>query len=408
MAKGVKSSLRGMYGGGGWYCASVKDQILPKRESFVSSNSSPAHAGLRQKNDAFGKNTVPQVVQRLPSNAGWSSIVNQPSIAGTRLSVVEFSDTASGYSAGLSRVVTMPPIVPPGSVVFGIQLPVQAQSKFFVEPWELDAGPAEVASVAQAADESGFFYVAVCDHVAIPDDLAPRMSAVWWDTIAALGWLAGLTTTTRLLSSVFNLTYRHPLVSAKSFATLDVVSGGRAIIGVGAGHVEKEFAALGVDFTARGRLTDEALRVLDVALSEGAVDGMQLAPRPLQSPRPPFWVGGSAPAAVRRAARLADGWLPQGTPLDQMPELVDLYRRERGDESGDIGAITEWLYVGTPSWDVGRRCVSGSPAEIADSLRAWAKVGVNHLQVRFPSRDVSELVDQVEAFGREVGPLLSS
>jgi probable F420-dependent oxidoreductase len=300
----------------------------------------------------------------------------------------------------------MAPIVPAGQVVFGIQLPVQAQSKYFVEPWELSAGPAEVAAVAQAADRSGFFYVAVCDHVVIPDDLAPRMSAVWWDTVATLSWLAGLTTQTRLLSSVFNLTYRHPLVTAKSFATLDLISGGRAILGVGAGHVEKEFAALDVDFAARGRQTDEALRVLDVVLTEGAIDGMQLAPPPVQKPRPPFWVGGAAPAAVRRAARLADGWLPQGTPLDQMPDLVDLYRRERGDETGDVGAITEWLYVGQPSWDVGRPCVTGSAEEIADSLRAWAKVGVNHLQVRFPSRDVNELVEQVEAFGNEVGPLL--
>src|SRR4051812_2249522 len=248
----------------------------------------------------------------------------------------------------------MAPIVPSGQVVFGIQLPVQAQSKYFVEDWELAAGPAEVAAVAQAADRSGFFYVAVCDHVVIPDDLATRMSAVWWDTIATLGWLAGLTTQTRLLSSVFNLTYRHTLVGANSFATLDLISGGRTIIGVGAGHVEKEFAALDVDFSARGRLLDEALRVLDEALSTGSVDGMQLAPSPMQRPRPPVWVGGGAPAAVRRAARLADGWLPQGTPLDQMPPLVELYRserakiNERSDDTGDIGAISEWLYVGIP------------------------------------------------------------
>src|SRR3954454_15348089 len=202
----------------------------------------------------------------------------------------------------------MPPIVPPGSVVFGIQLPVQAQSKYFVESWELAAGPAEDAQVARAADAAGFFYVAVCDHVAIPDDLAPRMSAVWWDTIATLGWLAGLTSRTRLLSSVFNLTYRHPLVAAKSFGTLDLVSDGRVIIGVGAGHVEKEFDALGVDFSSRGRLLDEALGVFDRALQEGSVDGMQVAPPPVHQPRPPIWVGGAAPAAVRRAARLADGW----------------------------------------------------------------------------------------------------
>lgn len=300
----------------------------------------------------------------------------------------------------------MAPIVPPGQLVYGIQLPVQAQSRYFVEPWETQAGPAEVAAVARAADRSGFFYVAVCDHVVIPDELAPRMSAVWWDTIASLSWLAAQTSTTRLLSSVYNLNYRHPLVAAKAFATLDLLSGGRVIIGVGAGHVEQEFAALGVDFAARGRELDEGLRVLDEVLARGAIDGMQLAPRPVQSPRPPFWVGGAAPAAVRRAARLADGWLPQGTPLDQMPPLVDLFRRERGDDGGDIGAVTEWLYVGTPSWDVNRPCTSGPPDQVADALHRWASVGVNHLQVRFPSRDVSELVAQVEAFGADVGPLL--
>lgn len=300
----------------------------------------------------------------------------------------------------------MPPIVPPGRLVYGIQLPVQSQSRYFVEDWELGAGPAEVATVAQAADRAGFFYVAVCDHVVIPDDLAPRMSAVWWDTIATLGWLAGLTTQTRLMSSVFNLTYRHPLVGAKSFATLDMISGGRTIIGVGAGHVEKEFEALGVDFASRGRLLDEGLRVLDEALTKGAVDGMQLAPGPVQEPRPPIWVGGAAPAAVRRAARLADGWLPQGTPLADMPPLVELFRKERGDDTGDIGAISEWIYVGDPQWDVNRPCVSGSPEQIADSLQQWATVGVNHLQVRFPSRGVEELADQVSAFGEQVGPLL--
>lgn len=300
----------------------------------------------------------------------------------------------------------MPPIVPAGDVVFGIQLPVQAQSRYFVEPWELDAGPAEIADVARAADRSGFFYVAVCDHVAIPRSLAPRMSAVWYDTVATLSWLAAQTTTTRLLSSVYNLTYRHPLVAAKSFSTLDLLSGGRVVIGVGAGHVEEEFAALGVDFSRRGKLLDEALAELDRALREEWVGDVSVAPRAVQQPRPPVWVGGSAPAAVRRAARLADGWLPQGTPREQLGPLVELFRSERGDDSGDVGAISEWLYVGTPGWDLGRECVTGSPEQLAESLSSWVALGVNHLQVRFPSRSVSELCDQVEAFGTQVGPLL--
>jgi probable F420-dependent oxidoreductase len=301
----------------------------------------------------------------------------------------------------------MAPIVPQGSVVYGMQLPVQAQSKTFVEPWELAAGPAEIAAVALAADRSGFFYVGVCDHVAIPDDVSPRMGAIWYDTIATLAWIAAQTTNVRLLSSVFNLTYRHPLVTAKSFATLDLLSGGRTIIGVGVGHLEKEFAALDVDFASRGRASDDALRVLDRALTEGSVDGMEVEPRALQQPRPPIWVGGSVPAAVRRAAKQADGWLPQGNPLSDMPAMVALYREQRGDDTGDIGAISEWLYVGEPSWDLGRSAVTGSADQIAEALRAWVAVGVNHLQVRFASRSADELIDQIAAFGATVGPLLS-
>jgi alkanesulfonate monooxygenase SsuD/methylene tetrahydromethanopterin reductase-like flavin-dependent oxidoreductase (luciferase family) len=299
----------------------------------------------------------------------------------------------------------MAPIGPAGKVVYGMQLPVQAQSKYFVEPWEIEAGPAEMLAVAKAADESGFFYIGVCDHVAIPDDLSPKMGAVWYDTIAALGWLAGQTTQTRLLSTVFNLAYRHPLVSAKSFSTLDLLSGGRVIVGLGVGHVEKEFAALGLDVTKRAELTTEAYPVFEQALVDGKVGEMEIEPRAVQQPRPPIWFGGGVAAAVKRAAK-ADGWIPQGTPQDQLPELIALFRSERGDDTGDIGAISEWIYVGEPSWDLARPAVTGSPEQIAEAMKGWTALGVNHLQVRFPSRSVDELVDQVRAFGTTVGPLL--
>jgi alkanesulfonate monooxygenase SsuD/methylene tetrahydromethanopterin reductase-like flavin-dependent oxidoreductase (luciferase family) len=299
----------------------------------------------------------------------------------------------------------MAPIVPVGTVAYGMQLPIQAQSKFFVEPWELEAGPAEMLAVAQAADDAGFLYVGVCDHVAIPSDLSPKMSAVWYDTIATLAWLAGQTKQTRLLSTVFNLAYRHPLVSAKSFATLDVLSGGRVIVGLGVGHVEKEFAALGLDVSKRAELTAEAYPIFEQALATGVVGDMEIEPRAVQQPRPPIWFGGAVAAAVKRAAK-ADGWIPQGTPKEQMPEMIQLFRDERGDDTGDIGAISEWIYVGEPSWDLGRDAVTGSPEQIAEAMRGWTSLGVNHLQVRFPSRSVSELVDQVTAFGKTVGPLL--
>jgi probable F420-dependent oxidoreductase len=310
-------------------------------------------------------------------------------------------------------------VIPAGSVAYGIQLPVQSQSRLYVEEWETRAGPDELVAVARAADEAGFFYVGVCDHVAIPRRLAETMGTTWYDTIATLGLLAGVTTRTRLLSHVAVLAYRHPLVSAKAFATLDHLSKGRVIVGVGAGHVPEEFAQLGVDFRRRGALLDEAIDALSAALGEEfptfhgptwSFDDAGQGPRPVQQPRPPIWVGGSSPAAIRRAAERGDGWLPQGSPRSKLPEQIAALRehreRARGGEPIDVGANCEFCFIGDPPFDVGRHTRTGKPAEIAESLRELVAMGVNQLQVRFKSRSSGELCDQIAAFGAEVAPLL--
>src|SRR6056297_2545409 len=183
--------------------------------------------------------------------------------------------------------------IPDGTLAFGTQLPIQSQSSLYVADWERTAAPGDLAAIAQAADRSGFFYVAVCDHVAIPRDKADAMGLWWQDTFTTLGWLAGQTEHVALLSHVYVLAYRHPLVASKQFSTLDHLSGGRAIAGIGAGHVEAEFDTLGVSFADRGRITDEALPQLAEALENTYVDDMGALPRPAQSPRPPIWIGGS-------------------------------------------------------------------------------------------------------------------
>lgn len=132
-------------------------------------------------------------------------------------------------------------------------------------------------------------------------------------------------------------------------------------------------------------------------------------PRPAQD-RIPVWVGGSSPAAVRRAAVRGDGWLPQGDPRDRLPAQIARLRRLR-EEAGittplTVGAITEPLYVGEPDWEVGRRTLTGRPAALAESLRAYGAMGVDQIQVRFRSRSRGELTDQIRKFGGEVGPLL--
>jgi probable F420-dependent oxidoreductase len=312
-------------------------------------------------------------------------------------------------------------VIPDGETVFGMQLPIQAQSTMFVEEWETRSGPDELARIAQTADEAGFFYVAVCDHIAVPRRLAPAMGTTWYDTIATLGFLAGVTRRVRLMSHVWVAAYRHPMVSAKAFATLDHLSSGRVIIGVGAGHVAEEFETLGVDFHRRGRLLDEAIDALDVALREefpafggdtwSSEDG-GARPRPVQQPRPPIWIGGSSPAALRRAAERGDGWLPQGTPRRDMPGQVETIRnlRDASPKAGDpieLGAICEFLYVGEPAWEVGRGVISGPAEELAASLREFKDMGVSHVQVRFKARSCDELQDQMRAFAADVMPLVS-
>ena len=112
----------------------------------------------------------------------------------------------------------------------------------------------------------------VCDHIAIPDnEYAAHMSTTWYDPIATLSYLGAATSTIRLLSEVYVLPYRHPLTTANSFCTLDHLTGGRALMGVGAGHVEAEFEALGLNFADRGRMTDEAIDAVRVAV--GAAGG---------------------------------------------------------------------------------------------------------------------------------------
>ncbi|OEJ26410.1 LLM class F420-dependent oxidoreductase [Streptomyces agglomeratus] len=311
-------------------------------------------------------------------------------------------------------------VLPAGRLSYGMQLPVQSQSTIYAETWESEAGPRELAEVARVADRTGFAYIASCDHVAIPQRLAGAMSTVWYDPVATLAFLAAVTERVRLLSHVAVVGLRHPLVTAKQYATLDHLSGGRLVLGVGAGHVREEFDAVGADFAGRGGVLDETIDALRAALGEEeypefagerfSFSGLGQRPRPAQR-QVPVWVGGSSPAAVRRAAVRGDGWLPQGDPRDRLPEQIAKLRRTRA-EAGitapiEIGAITEPLYVGEPSWDVGRRTLAGKPDRLAESLRAYRAMGVDQIQVRFRSRSLGELTDQMAAFGGEVAPHLN-
>ncbi len=312
-------------------------------------------------------------------------------------------------------------VLPAGRLVFGMQLPIQSQSTIYTQPWETSAGPYELASVALACEAAGFFYVGVCDHTFIPERLAGAMSTTWYDTVATLGWLAGITSTVRLLSHIYVVALRHPLRAAKEFATLDALSGGRMVCGVGAGHVNEEFDQMGPPFDHRGPATDEAIVGLAAGLADEfpvldgptwKVSGLGLKPRPVQTPRPPIWTGGSSPAALRRTARYADGWLPQslGPNVDLLADLFRMREEYRPGAPLDIGAIAAPFHIGAPAggFDLPPGTVSGTAEQIAEYLQPYRDAGVGQVQVRFPTRSVDEQCDQIAAFGETVVPLVDT
>lgn len=313
----------------------------------------------------------------------------------------------------------MAALTPPGDWTYGIQLPIQTLTRTLVDPWEDDATVADLVTIARTADTNGYGFVGVCDHIAIPDnEYAARMTTTWYDTIATLGFLAAHTKNVRLLSVVWIAAYRHPLQTAKAFGTLDHLSGGRTILGAGAGHVEAEFDALGVDFATRGKRLDETLEAVRGAFADTYVshDGdfysyadVGIAPQPVGDL--PIWIGGSGKAAWKRTGRVGDGYIPMGNGKDQYGEIVDTIHAAaaaagRSHSGFDIGYMPPWTYL---LGDVpeGVMALSGGVEPLVEDIRSAREAGANTFHLKFRSRDLSEYLEQVDAFVEQVVPLVN-
>ncbi|WP_086820843.1 LLM class flavin-dependent oxidoreductase [Allokutzneria sp. NRRL B-24872] len=159
--------------------------------------------------------------------------------------------------------------------------------------------PATLRAWAQTVEGLGFDLLMMSDHVAVTPDVAEQYPAPFYEPFTTLSWLAGITDRIRLGTTVVVAPYRHPLVLARMSSNLNELSGGRFILGVGVGWAREEFAALGVPFERRGRLTDEALQTLREVWQDENDYG---------SKRIPIWVGGNSDAALRRAMRFGDAW----------------------------------------------------------------------------------------------------
>jgi probable F420-dependent oxidoreductase len=274
-----------------------------------------------------------------------------------------------------------------------------------------------VAACARAAEQTGFDAVFVTDH--------PFPERRWLETgghhtidpFVALSFAAAATTTLRLHTNLLVLPYRNPFLAAKSIASLDVLSGGRLIVGVGAGYLEGEFDALGASYADRGDRSDEALRAMKAAWAgeyvtfEGTgyeAPGNLSLPRPAQQPHPPIWVGGNSKRAIRRAVELADGWSPMpssnraqkrlGTPgmetLDDLRSRVTLMR-EMAQEAGRTDPLD---VVVIPRALSGFGSGAASTEALLDEVGQLAEAGATWLALNLVSDSRAEHLERIEEF----------
>lgn len=212
----------------------------------------------------------------------------------------------------------------------GLSTPVVTRLPGVASEWERDADIDDLARIAARADELGFDYLTASEHVIIPDDVAATRGATYWDPVATLAFLAARTATIRLATSVVVLGYHHPLEIAKRYGTLDRLSGGRLVLGVGVGSLAAEFELLGAAWDDRGARADDAIRALRASLSNTTptyhgeyyhFDSVVVRPCAVQ-PRVPIWVGGRTQRSLRRAVELGDGWMPFALGPDDIAKML--------------------------------------------------------------------------------------
>jgi len=205
------------------------------------------------------------------------------------------------------------------------------------------ATPDNFGKWARFAEDRGFDALMISDHVAVTLEVQSRYPAPFYDPFTLLGWLAAMTSRVEIGTTVTILPYRHPLQTARMAANIDVLSGGRFILGAGVGWAKQEFQALGVPFERRGAIANECLAAIkrcwteDVASYEGrffSFKDVHTGPRPIRQPHPPIWIGGSSDAAMQRAVRFGDAWHPIRIRIDwlrdkALPRLREIAAMEQ-------------------------------------------------------------------------------
>lgn len=257
------------------------------------------------------------------------------------------------------------------------------------------AGPDAIRRAAIQAEALGFADIWVSEHVILPKAAPYPPSPAFLEPILTLTWAAAVTQRVGLGTSVIVLPMHHPVPLAKQLATLQSLSGGRVIFGIGVGWLEAEFAALGAPFRERGRRMDESIALMRALWNEDPVSfearyvtaeitEMRMQPPPSQPI--PIWVGGSSEPALARAVRLCDGWHGSRLAPDKVAPIVERLRRERPEPGFAISLRT--------GWD-GR-----DSGELRDRLAAYGAAGVGHILAEPADREIEDWLASVEKIAR--------
>ena len=273
--------------------------------------------------------------------------------------------------------------------------------------------PDSSVRVAQAAEAAGFESVWTGEHIVLPDPAAPSFPLApqtpFLDTVVALTWIAAHTKRLRIASGIIVLPLRNPVLLAKELASLDVASGGRLIIGVGAGWLDSEFRALGVPMERRGELMDDsllamrALWTMDKPAHRGSFasfGNVASYPRPAQSPTPPIVIGGESPAALARAIMMGDGWYGFGLTLEQTKRHIESLR-QAGEQHGRPTELGKLEITVTPSGPFDERTVEAHASAGVHRLVVLPRLDANHAQRHDPV-PLNDILLNIETVSRIV------
>jgi len=286
------------------------------------------------------------------------------------------------------------------------------------------ATPEIIRRAAVRAEALGYDSVWVSDHVVVPRANVANFGETIFDPLVTLAVVAGATSRVRLGTTVLIVPYRQAVVTAKMVSSLDALSGGRVVLGVGAGWVAAESAMLGVPFAERGPMTDEYLRAMQELWTSPSpsfagkyvrFDDLHFEPRPIQKPHLPIWVGGHSRAALRRTVEIGAAWHPiNRAPEELRAGVAELARisRERGRATPPALTLRNDVRIlrsgeSTPPSAHAGRVVAGEPAAVVEQIAELAACGVEELVLEFLAADGDELDAQMAAFAERVRPRLS-